>query len=250
MAKKKTPSPCKATVPQPQAGYPPRPPYKIPFSTPADVFCAAYNSHLFAAKWCDKPHGRDMAWFTFWWAHLELLLRKLLEEKPIGDFPTDMQTILKDLAGEQCRCDGKRATGLESVVAGSQVGLLGERGLEQLLWLDKDADLSNRFPGIKVTPPVANENKSEGTGGAGTDDEIGALEKNTPPLDRHSTKWVSNKRAAGIDGVETRTLADYRLQGVKNAAGSLGRDKDGRVWRREGTPHSHPWYLRSTLSAK
>jgi hypothetical protein len=89
----------------------------------------------------------------------------------------------------------------------------------------------------------------EGAGGAGGEKEISALEKTTPPLDRDSGKWVNNKRAAEIEGVETRTLADYRTQGIKNAAGTLGRDKDGRVWRREGTPNAHPWYLRSTLRA-
>jgi hypothetical protein len=81
-------------------------------------------------------------------------------------------------------------------------------------------------------------------------DEIGILTNSAPPLDRTSGAWVSNKRAAEIDGVETRTLADYRVRGIKDAGGNLGRDKDGRVWRREGTSRSHPWYLRSTLRAK
>ncbi len=104
---------------------------------------------------------------------------------------------------------------------------------------------------LNATTPLAGEAKQgEGRGGADTDKEISALEAATPPLDRESGKWVRNKRAAQIEGVETRTLADYRLSGVKNAAGTLGRDKDGRVWRREGTPHAHPWYLRSTLLAK
>ncbi len=97
--------------------------------------------------------------------------------------------------------------------------------------------------------PVVTPKQDEGNGGAKIGDEITALEKNTPPLDRDSGKWVNNKRAAKIEGVETRTLADYRTQGIKNAASDLGRDKDGRVWRREGTPGSHPWYFRSTLRA-
>ncbi len=98
-----------------------------------------------------------------------------------------------------------------------------------------------------VFPPPA---AGKGNGEVATANETIALEKNTPPLDRNSGAWVNNKRAAAIEGVETRTLADYRVRGVKNAAGTLGRDKDGRVWRREGTPNSHPWYLRSTLLAK
>ncbi len=97
--------------------------------------------------------------------------------------------------------------------------------------------------------PAATE-PSEGEGGASNEDEIGAIEKDTPPLDRNSGNWVSNKRAADIEGIGARTLADYRSLGIKNAAGNLGRDTYGRVWRREGTPRAHPWYLRSTLLAK
>jgi len=109
----------------------------------------------------------------------------------------------------------------------------------------------------EAAPPAAKTEQGEGKGGAGsnggaagTEDEIIALEQSTPPLDRNSGKWVNNKRAADIEGVGTRTLADYRSLGIKDAAGNLGRDKDGRVWRREGTPKAHPWYLRSTLLAK
>lgn len=80
--------------------------------------------------------------------------------------------------------------------------------------------------------------------------EIDQLAAETPPLDKNSALWVDNKRAAAIDGVETRTLADYRAKGIKNAERTVGRDNDGRVWRREGTPGSHPWYLRKTLCAK
>jgi hypothetical protein len=103
--------------------------------------------------------------------------------------------------------------------------------------------------GAGLMPPNAKTDQGEGTGGADTQNEISALEMSTPQLDRNSGKWVNNKGAAGLEGVETRTLADYRTQGIKNAARTLGRDKDGRVWRREGTPGAHPWYLRSTLRA-
>ncbi len=91
--------------------------------------------------------------------------------------------------------------------------------------------------------------QSERDGGANADYGIDKLESKTPPLDRDSGKWIKNKRAADLEGIETRTLADYRTQGIKTADGNLGRDKDGRVWRRKGTPRSHPWYLRSTLRA-
>jgi len=101
-----------------------------------------------------------------------------------------------------------------------------------------------------ATPLTGKTGEGEGGGGANADKEIRDLESETPPLDRNSGKWISNKRAAQLEGVETRTLADYRLHGIKNAAKTLGRDKDGRVWRREGTPNSHPQYLRSTLRAK
>lgn len=71
--------------------------------------------------------------------------------------------------------------------------------------------------------------------------------RSTPPFDRANGEWVSNKRAAKIEGVATRTLADYRAEGTVTADKRLGRDNDGRVWRRPGTPTSHPWYLSSTL---
>ncbi|MGO8691869.1 MAG: hypothetical protein ACLQLG_19780 [Thermoguttaceae bacterium] len=100
------------------------------------------------------------------------------------------------------------------------------------------------------TPPTAKPEQGEGNDKAAADKEISELESKTPPLDRGSGKWVNNKRAADLEGVGTRTLADYRTQGIKNTAGTFGRDKDGRIWRREGTPRSHPWYLRLTLRAK
>ena len=99
---------------------------------------------------------------------------------------------------------------------------------------------------VPETPSVA---KPENGGGDGQD-EISKLEKSTPPLDKDSGKWVRNKRAAEIEGLETATLRKYRNQGIQVDGKDLGLDIDGRVWRREGTPKSHPWYLRSTLIAK
>lgn len=79
------------------------------------------------------------------------------------------------------------------------------------------------------------------------DSDIVLLEQSTPPINKTNGEWVNNKRAAKIDGIETRTLARYRSSGIANTDNTLGRDTDGRVWRRRGTSGSHPWYLRSTL---
>lgn len=78
-------------------------------------------------------------------------------------------------------------------------------------------------------------------------DMIDKLEALTPSLNKTNGEWVNNKRAASLEGIEARTLSSYRSKGAANDDGNFGRDNDGRVWRREGTPKSHPWYLRSTL---
>ncbi|MBI2480729.1 MAG: hypothetical protein HYV60_19510 [Planctomycetia bacterium] len=82
------------------------------------------------------------------------------------------------------------------------------------------------------------------------DDLLAKLESTTPPLSSDNGLWVRNKRAASLEGIETDTLKTYRYSGIKNADRTLGRDADGRVWRRQGTPRSHPWYLRSTLKCE
>ena len=79
---------------------------------------------------------------------------------------------------------------------------------------------------------------------------IEELEQKTPVLDRDDGQWVTNKVAANIENLKTPTLTQYRHAGISNKGKTLGKDKDGRVWRRNGTPHSHPWYLRSTLVRK
>ena len=79
---------------------------------------------------------------------------------------------------------------------------------------------------------------------------LASLETETPAFSSDSGLWVRNKRAAELDGVETETLRTYRYAGSKNTEGTFGRDSDGRVWRRPGTPNSHPWYLRSTLRSE
>jgi hypothetical protein len=89
----------------------------------------------------------------------------------------------------------------------------------------------------------------ETAAGAGPtkDAELATLDKNTPALDTGNGRWAKNTEAAKLCGVEAATLATYRKAGITSADRMLGRDKGGRVWRRQGTSHSHPWYLRSTL---
>ena len=76
-------------------------------------------------------------------------------------------------------------------------------------------------------------------------DSLAALEKETPAFNPDSGEWVKNKAAAKTEGLTSRTLATYRSAGIKSK--TIGKDKDGRVWRRPGTPRSHPWYLKSAL---
>jgi hypothetical protein len=71
-----------------------------------------------------------------------------------------------------------------------------------------------------------------------------------PPLDLGSGKWVTNKEAAKMEGLSTRSLADYRKPGhAKYIAEDKmsGIDKDGRMWRRQGTKRSHPYYYVPSL---
>ena len=77
--------------------------------------------------------------------------------------------------------------------------------------------------------------------------QVAELEATIPPLDKSDGTWVKNTAAARLENVETRTLSSYRNKGVMNESKTLGRDVFGRQWRRDGTPGSHPWYLRSTL---
>lgn len=78
-------------------------------------------------------------------------------------------------------------------------------------------------------------------------DPIAQLEAKTPRLTKGNGTWVSCKVAAGIDGVRTRSLATYRSNGLKNTAKTLGQDRDGRVWRKQGGKGSWPWYLVRSL---
>jgi hypothetical protein len=79
---------------------------------------------------------------------------------------------------------------------------------------------------------------------------IADLELTTPPLDKGNGQWVKNTMAAKLDGIQPRTLARYRSDGFANDTKTLGRDRDGRIWRRTGTRNSHPWYLSSSRKTK
>lgn len=82
------------------------------------------------------------------------------------------------------------------------------------------------------------------------DDELARLETETPSMNQDNGQWVRNKKAAVLEGLETATLRSYRYKGITNAESTLGRDPDGRIWRRRGTPKSHPWYLRDSLKSQ
>ncbi len=80
--------------------------------------------------------------------------------------------------------------------------------------------------------------------------KLAALEKETPEWDPDSGDWVRNTAAAKTEGVTTETLKHYRADGSRTGDTRFGVDPHGRIWRRPGTSHSHPWYLVSTLKAK
>ncbi len=82
------------------------------------------------------------------------------------------------------------------------------------------------------------------------DRRIADLRARTPALDKEDGTWVKNTHAAHIEGLESATLRKYRLIGITTSDKTLGCDNDGRIWRRQGTLVSHPWYLRSTLKAQ
>ena len=108
--------------------------------------------------------------------------------------------------------------------------------------------------GYSATETRAEAN-SESGGDVKQQQEINQLEQETPHLDTESIAWIRVREIVGekSEGVNTGTLAKYRLEsegGVQTQDKMLGKDKDGRVWRRIGTPSSHPWYLRKTLLEK
>jgi len=78
--------------------------------------------------------------------------------------------------------------------------------------------------------------------------ELAALERDTPALDKESRQWVSDEETAEIEKVGTKTLLNYRSKGQKNSKGDFGRDKYGRIWRKDGaTSGKRIFYLRESL---
>ena len=73
------------------------------------------------------------------------------------------------------------------------------------------------------------------------------LEASTPALRKESGEWISNKQASKLLDVQVDTLSSYRKFGETSSDRMFGRDSYGRIWRRAGTPQSHPWYLRSSV---
>lgn len=71
-----------------------------------------------------------------------------------------------------------------------------------------------------------------------------------PAYETSTGAWVRARRAAKLEGIETRTLATYRSQGRIAPGGMCGIDPDGRMWRRIGTATSHPWYFKPSLSSQ
>jgi len=94
---------------------------------------------------------------------------------------------------------------------------------------------------------AASENREDEEHVGDVPAQLAKLEEETPPLDRDSGAWVKGTQAARLEGCETDTLRKYRSLGIKSENGTLGRDPDGRVWRKPGTRNSHAWYLASTL---
>lgn len=104
--------------------------------------------------------------------------------------------------------------------------------------------------GGEITDTPGGKDYRQRTGDDSPAKQLATLQKVTPQLDKGNGQWVSNKLAADLDGVKARTLADYRQDGIRNTTGTLGKDRDGRIWRRPGTPTSHPWYLKSSLKSQ
>lgn len=107
-------------------------------------------------------------------------------------------------------------------------------------------------------PRAGSEAKAEGAAatpvkaGAGSKtgkrrDSLAKLEQETPPLGKGDGQWVRTSKAATLEGLDAATLRKYRSTGEANANKTFGRDRDGRIWRRQGTPKAHPLYLRKSL---
>ena len=73
-----------------------------------------------------------------------------------------------------------------------------------------------------------------------------------PPFDSQSGEWCTARIAAQIENLKAATLGTYRRKPMAQYVSKdkmSGEDRDGRLWRRTGTPGSHPWYYRPSLRA-
>jgi hypothetical protein len=109
--------------------------------------------------------------------------------------------------------------------------------------LDREEAQRERPPFVFPGPPTKPVAEKE-------EDLLAKLAAETPPLDRDSQDWVKNTDAAKIENIATATLTSYRSQGISSPDQRIGRDRNGRVWRRTGTTNSHVWYLRSSLGSE
>lgn len=80
-----------------------------------------------------------------------------------------------------------------------------------------------------------------------TKKDINELEKTTPKFDPLSNDWIKSKALSKQLNLTTGSLATYRANGLQTDDKRFGKDQDGRIWRRPGTPRSHPWYYRPSI---
>ncbi len=175
-------------------------------------------------------------------AHLRYaaLLRHFLVSHPVHqDWPEELKEIADLLAGHRW---------LQGVVGpnGRLSKLDGDRAAQAVR--DAERCLARLLDAVSIAEPATVEPAA--TSPQAESMEIAELERITPPLVKHDGQWVNNKTAAELEGLQPRSLASYRGLGIQNAARNLGRDPDGRVWRRTGTDNAHPWYLKITLKSQ
>lgn len=84
--------------------------------------------------------------------------------------------------------------------------------------------------------------------------KLGSIEKferETPPLDTKSVEWIAARsKNAKKFGLTIRTLRDYRTKqhgGRSMPDKTFGKDRDGRLWRRQGTAKSTVYYYAPSL---
>jgi hypothetical protein len=117
--------------------------------------------------------------------------------------------------------------------------------------------MRNGESGTRKAAKKARRNKGERRHRIGSSKACRSLHQTTasllagiPALNTTDGSWVKCKVAAGLEGIETRTLAKYRSNGESTRDKMAGCDPNGRFWRRQGTPSAHPWYLRSRLPSQ